>query len=60
MVKLLNNKKMENDYGQAVMFVIAMINVERLGAQNIRQPFGVEVNPFCYCRIQTYSICQNL
>ncbi|KAL5239335.1 hypothetical protein ACI65C_006745 [Semiaphis heraclei] len=35
---------MANDYEQAVMF--AMLNVERLGAQNVRQPFGVKVNPF--------------
>jgi len=35
---------MANDYEQAVIF--AMINVERLGAQDVRQPFGVKVNPF--------------
>lgn len=53
---------MANDYEQAVMF--AMINVERLGAQNVRQPFGVKVNPFLALSdiafVKTYRLSKNL
>ncbi|CAI6357102.1 unnamed protein product [Macrosiphum euphorbiae] len=53
---------MANDYEQAVMF--AMINVERLGAQNIRQPFGVKVNPFLALSdtafVKTYRLSKKL
>jgi len=26
--------------------MFAMLNVERLGAQNVRRPFSVKINPF--------------
>lgn len=53
---------MANDYEQAVMF--AMINVERLGAQNVRQPFSVKVNLFLALSdiafVKTYRLSKNL
>jgi len=53
---------MANYYEQAVMF--AMLNVERLGAQNVRQSFGVKINPFLVLSdtafIKTYRLSKNL
>jgi len=35
---------MANEYERAMMFAIE--NIGRLEAQNVRQPFGIKVDPF--------------
>jgi hypothetical protein len=53
---------MANNYEQVVMF--SMMNVERLEAQNVRQPFGVKVNLFLALSditfVKTYRLSKNL